>query len=325
MRPTLLTGGTGIVGNSIARALVESGVQVRALVRSPEAARAILPAGVALVAGDVTDADSVRRAVDGCAVVYHAAGLPEQWLRDEATFERVNVGGTRHLVEAALAAGVERFVYTSTIDVFAMTPGEEFDETRIDGQAKGTAYERSKQAADRLVTDALGRGLRAVFLHPAGVYGPIRAGSPGTNDFIAQLVRGEIPMLLPGGMPLVFCHDVARGHLLAAERAAIGARFILSERYLTLLEVAQAVHAQQGATVPRMLPAWFASIVATVGEWVSALTGRPPLVPSGQLHFLTSDVRPSSRRAQQELGWRPHPFADGLRETLAFLRQSGAI
>jgi dihydroflavonol-4-reductase len=175
------------------------------------------------------------------------------------------------------------------------------------------------------VTDALERGLRAVFLHPAGVYGPVRAGSPGTNDFIAQLVRGEIPMLLPGGMPLVFCHDVARGHLLAAERAPVGTRFILSERYLTLLEVAQAVRAQQGTAVPRMMPVWFASIVATVGEWASALTGRAPLIPSGQLHFLTSDVRPSARRAQQELGWRPRPFEEGLRETLAFLRQAGAI
>lgn len=96
------------------------------------------------------DPTSVERAMAGCRVVYHAAGLPEQWLPDATTFERVNVGGTRTMIAAALAAGVERFVYTSTIDVFAWTPGTPFDESTIDPHPKGTAYERSKQAADRL-------------------------------------------------------------------------------------------------------------------------------------------------------------------------------
>ena len=190
MPKILLTGGTGLLGNHLARALVADGREVRALVRSPEKARGLLPAACEIVAGDVLDAASLRRGIDGCDVVYHAAGLPEQWLPDDATFQRVNVDGTAHLVDAALAAGVRRFVYASTIDVFAWRPGEPFDESRLDEQPKPTAYERSKQDADRLVTAALQRGLPAVFLHPSAIYGPGPAGSPGLNAFVRDLLPG---------------------------------------------------------------------------------------------------------------------------------------
>ncbi len=203
MPEVLLTGATGLLGNAIARALVEQRRSVRALVRSPHKAASVVPAECELVAGDVTDKASVTTAMRGCRVVVHAAGLPEQWLADDATFERVNVGGTRNLVEAALECGVERFVYTSTIDVFVFpAPGNSFDESELDPQPKATAYERSKQSADRLVTAALERGLDAVFLHPSGIYGAGPDTSPGTNHLIADLVRGKVPLLLPGGMPV---------------------------------------------------------------------------------------------------------------------------
>jgi dihydroflavonol-4-reductase len=304
---------------------VRRGAPVRALVRDEARARACLPAGVELALGDVTDAASVRRAVEGCARVYHASGLPEQWLPDPATFQRVNVEGTRHLVEAALAGGVTSFVYTSTIDVFVIEPGVEFDESRIDARPKGTAYERSKQEADRLVTAALERGLPARFLHPSGVYGPAPITN-GVNDFIARVVRGELPMLLPGGFPLVLADDVARGHVLAEERAPVGARFILSDVYLTLAETAAAVVAASGrGKVPRVMPLWVAEAVSAVGELVARATGKPPLIPSGQLHFLRMHVRPSARRARAELGWTPTPFAEGVRLALADLARRGDV
>src|SRR4051812_32478047 len=117
MHPTLVTGATGTVGHAIVRELRRRGRAVRALVRSAARARACLPAEVELAIGDVTDAAAVRRAMDGCDSVYHASGLPEQWLPDPATFTRVNVDGTRNMIEAALATGIASFLYTSTIDV----------------------------------------------------------------------------------------------------------------------------------------------------------------------------------------------------------------
>ena len=118
---------------------------MRALVRDVERARELVPDRVELMAGDVTDAASVRRAVAGCDVVYHASGLPEQWLPDPATFRRVNHEGTRHVLEAALAENVRSFLYTSTIDVFVMPYGQPFDELHLDPKPKATPTRSSRR------------------------------------------------------------------------------------------------------------------------------------------------------------------------------------
>jgi len=324
MTRILVTGATGLLGNAITRALVAEGRTVRALVRAPDRAARIVPPECELVRGDVTIAASLEPALRDCQIVYHAAGLPEQWLPDEATFDRVNADGTRNLAQAALAARVERFVYTSTIDTFRFPDaGRVFDESEIDHRPKATAYERSKQVADRIVTDAVSRGLPAVFLHPSGVYGPGPATSPGTNQLIADLVRREVPLLLPGGIPVVHCDDAARGHLLAAERAAVGSRYILSESYQSLRDIAEQVRAATGCRVPSVMPFAIARLVANAGEMISHFTGRPPLLPKGQLTFLQYEARPTSSLAESELGWRARPFRQGLLETIEFLRAEG--
>lgn len=327
MSEVLLTGATGLLGNAIARALIAQGRSVRALVRSPERAASVVPAQCELVAGDVTDRGSLARAASDCRVLVHAAGLPEQWLADEATFQRVNVEGTRNVIEAALAAGIRRLVYTSTIDVFEFPePGGSFDESEIDAAPKATAYERSKQDADRLVTAALQRGLDAVFLHPSGIYGPGPSTSPGTNHLIADLVRGKVPMLLPGGMPVVHADDAAAGHLLAESQGATGSRYILSESYQSLRGLAEKVRAATGTSkVPPVMPLLVAKALASAGEWVAGLTGKPPLLPKGQLHFLQYQADPSGARARRELGWKPRSFQDGLVQTLEFLRVQGRL
>jgi dihydroflavonol-4-reductase len=326
----LVTGATGNVGNAIARALVADGRQVRALVRDPERGRALLPVEVVLCRGDVTDPASVAAALDGCTSVFHAAGLPEQWLPDPATFTRVNVGGTEVVLRAARAAGVRRLVYTSTIDVFAWNPGVPFDESVLDPAPKHTHYERSKQEADRLVQRAVGEGMPAVFLHPSAVYGTSPTTSPGVNDLLCRLVRGEIPMLLPGTMPVVFADDVARGHL-AAEHAEPGSRFILSESVWALPDLVSQMAAAARDVLdreirrPPVLPAWLARVVSIASEGLSTITRRPPLLPAGQLEFLLSGANPVAERARSRLGWKPVALADGLRATLRWLVERGAL
>ncbi len=323
METTLVTGGTGLIGYHVVQALVQRGRHVRALVRSIEKGKALLPQACELVPGDITDPAAVQCAMQGCSVVYHVAGLPEQWLPDPALFHHVNVGGTQNAIDAALACGVRRFIYTSTFDVFAGQAGQEFDESQLDPQPRGTYYERSKQVADQQVVAAMQRSLPAIFLHPSAVYGPGPSSSPGFNVSIAQLQHGQAPALPPGGVAVVFAPDVGEGHVLAEEHAAIGSRYILSEGYYTLVELAQMVLKELGMEKqpPPTMPLPVARAMAEVGEWVAQFTHRPPLIPKGGLYFLQWQALPQSAKAQRELGWKPTPLREGIKQTIAYLKQ----
>ncbi|WP_329578517.1 NAD-dependent epimerase/dehydratase family protein [Kitasatospora sp. NBC_01250] len=319
MRKVLITGATGTVGRPLARLLVERGDQVRALVRDPARAAPLLPEGVTAVAGDLTDAASLRAAVAGCDTVFHTAGLAEQWLRDKGGFHRVNVTGTEQLVAAALAEGVECFVHTSTMDVFERPRDRAvaFDETVLAAEPLGTAYERSKQEADRLVTAAVTeRGLPARITHPAAVFGPGPARPAALNRMLVDLARGRVPMLPPGGMAVVFNEDLARGHLLAAE-APIGSRYLFSDRFLELPAIAELVKSvRPSARVPMTMGAPVAWAYTAIGELTAKFTGTAPQISFGELHFLTSEVNPDARLARHALGWEVTDLATAVELTL---------
>ena len=310
----LVTGATGKVGHAVARALLERGDEVRALVRDPAAA---IPGGAEPVRGDVRDSESLVEAVRGCELVFNAMGLPEQWLPDERTFREVNALGSENVARAARAAGVRRLVHTSTIDVFHAERGAHFDESELATYPKGTAYERSKQEAERLVLAAVG-GMDVVMVNPAGVYGPGPSGSASLEeDFFRPLVRGRLPAVPPGGMGVCFTEGVAAGHLLAAERGRPGERYILCDRHVTMRELADTVVRVAGrGRVPLSVRPGVAHAMAVAGEFLSRAIKRPPLLPTGQLHFMLWDAAPDSSRAQEELGWEPTPLDEGVRRTL---------
>jgi len=259
----LVSGATGKVGHAIAGALAERGDEVRALVRDPARAAGVLPPGVEAVPGDVTDPASLGPAVAGCEVVFNAMGLPEQWVRDEGIFDRVNAQGTAAVAAAAREAGVRRLVHTSTEDVFHAERGARFDESQVADYPKGTAYERSKQRAEALALAARD-GLEVVIVNPSGVYGP---GPSATVSFdkgmFEPVVRKRLPALPPGGLGLVFTEGLAAGHLLAAERGRDGERYILCDTHATLRELAETVVRVAGrGRVPPTLPKPAARVLA---------------------------------------------------------------
>jgi dihydroflavonol-4-reductase len=321
MKTVLVTGGTGLVGFNIIQSLLKRNYQVKALVRDLEKGQRLLPKQCNLVQGDICEPESLQSALKDCHWVFHAAGFPEQWMKNDDTFQKVNVQGTANMIEAALNAKVERFIHTSTIDVFEGITGKEYDESTIDPNPKGTLYERSKQQADQLVVAALEKGLPAIFLHPAGLFGPGPTDSPGMNDFFVKLKNKQVPMLLPGGLPLVYGPDVGEGHVLAAEQAGNGERFILCESYSSLTNLAQTALQKINPSLktPPVMPLGVAKLVSVLGEGLANLINKAPLVPKGQLHFLQWQAIPVSHKAQQQLGWKTTPFEDALQNTLDFL------
>jgi dihydroflavonol-4-reductase len=314
----LVTGATGKVGHAVARALLARGYDVRALVRDPD--RANVPDGVERARGDVTDPQSLERAAAGRELVFNAMGLPEQWFAEPEVFDRVNARGTEAVVRAASRAGARRVVHTSTIDVFHAEPGSAFDESQVAGYPKGTAYERSKQRAEELALGAA-NGVELVVVNPAAVYGP---GPSGSASFERQLFepilnghRLAAPALPPGGCGVVLSEDVGAGHVLAAERGRPGERYTLCERHVTLRELAEEVVRVAGrGRVPPVLPVAAAKGLAGVGEALSRVIRRPPLLSRGQLYFFMWNAAPDASKARRELGWEPTPLPEGLRLTL---------
>jgi nucleoside-diphosphate-sugar epimerase len=313
----LVTGATGKVGYAIASALLERGDHVRVLVRDPKRAASLLPAGLEPVTGDATDPDSLEAAVDGVELVFNSMGMPEQWVRDEEIFDRVNAQGSGHLAAAAKRAGVRRFIHTSTHDVFHAETGGSFDETMLADYPKGTAYERSKQHAETLVL-AERDGMEVVVLNPSGVYGPTPSPTPSfENEVFEPAVRKRLPALPPGGTGYAYVEGVATGHLLAAEKGNDGERYILADGYADFKELAEtAVRIAGRGRIPPRMPVPVARAVSALTQGFSRITRRPPLLPRGQLHYILWQARPDSSKAQRELGWRQTPLDEGVRRTL---------
>ncbi len=282
----LVTGATGKVGYAIASASLARGDQVRALVRDSKRAATILPAGIEQIEGDATDADSLAAAVEGCELVFNAMGMPEQWVKDEGIFDRVNAQGSGALAAAAKRAGVRRFVHTSTHDVFHAETGDSFDETMVADYPKGTAYERSKQHAEQLVL-AERDGMEIVILNPSGVYGPTPSPTPSfENEVFEPVVRRgfrrspRAARATPSSRawPRATCWPPTRAGTASATSWPTGTR--TSESWPRRPSESPAAGAsRRGCRCP------VAKAVASLGAGLSRVTRRPPLLPRGTAHL----------------------------------------
>ncbi len=322
----LVTGATGKVGNAVARRLVERGDSVVALVRDPQRARTLLPGAVELARGDVTDPASLAVACESAEAVFNCMGIFEQWMPDEAIFERVNAVGAANVVAAARAAGARRVVHTSTFDVFHAERRGTVSERVLADYPKPTAYERSKQRAEELVLAEAERGIEVVICNPAAVYGPGPFAAAGLDSAIRDAVRGRLPAVPPGGITLVHVEDVAAGHVAALERGGAGERYILADGYATTREiVAVAVEEAGRGRVPVTMPTPIARAIARGGEGVARVLRRPPLLGRGQLSFLLWEARADSTRARRELAVEFRPWREGVRETVRWMAGAGLL
>lgn len=331
----LVTGATGLIGNALAKLLLTRGArgargargdEVRALVRDVGRARKVLPNEVELVAGDITDRASVDASMKGIEAVFHTAGMPEQWQRDDAVFDRVNRGGTVNVLRAALDARVGRVVHTSTMDVFGAPRGGTLVEDRLDEQEKPTAYERSKQAAEREAEKLRKEGLDVVYVNPAAVYGP----SPvhvALNSFFIQLLNKKAPLLPPGGMSVAYVDGVAEAHVAALARGKSGERYLVADEHVSNAALGRAIlaYADPKRSAPPTAPAWVMHTLAAVSAPLARVFGFTPLIAPGQLSFVLWDARVDASKARRELGFEPVPLATGVAKTVDFLRAESLV
>ncbi|MBI3333371.1 MAG: NAD-dependent epimerase/dehydratase family protein [Candidatus Omnitrophica bacterium] len=325
---TLVTGGTGFVGSHLVRKLLHRGFKVRAFARPGSVLKNLEGLELDMASGDITDPESVRAAMTGCAFVYHAAADYRLWAPDPAVLYRANVGGTRNVLEAAGAAGVRRIVYTSTVGALGISKnghpaGEESPVTL--GDMIGH-YKRSKFLAEAEASAAARRGLPVVIVNPSTPVGSMDIKPTPTGQMIVDFLNGRIPAYLDTGLNLVDVEDVAEGHLLAMEKGRVGERYILGHRNLTLKEILEILGRVSGRKAPTVrLPRSAAMALAAVSTGLSFITRRPPRVPWEGVRMAGKKMFYDSSKAVRELGFHQGPVEDALEKAVVWFRANGYV
>jgi nucleoside-diphosphate-sugar epimerase len=324
---TLVTGGTGFTGSHLVNALVAAGELVRVLARSRARARELLPPGVEIIEGDITDGPTLERAADGAQTIYHLAAVYREAKHTDAHYARVHVEATRQLLDAARAGGAERFVHCSTVGVHGHITSPPADEDAPYGP--GDVYQRTKLDGERMALSYHGRGNLAVTVaRPTAIYGP---GDSRLLKLFRMIARRRFVVLGTGEIfyHMVHVDDLVQGlRLLGASAIAPGQVFILGgERYHTLREIAGVIAEAVG--VPKSwfrLPALPFQVAGSICEKLCVPFGIEPPIHRRRVDFYTKSRAFTIAKATQSLGYRPTvSLKDGVQNTLEWYQRNGYL
>ncbi len=320
----LVTGSTGFIGSHLCRALLAAGYRVRAFHRPQSSLALIADLPLEHALGDLTDPLSLQAALQNVDVVFHTASKVDYWRGNNVMYP-VTVGGTRHILNAAAQAGVQRLIYTSSVAALGLPqqPGL-MDETHFwDGRAPWWRYGHAKHLAEEEVRQAAARGLGAVIVNPAMVLGPGDINRI-SGELIVQAARRWLPVSLPGSMNVIHIDDAVRGHLLALEGGLSGQRYILGGQNIAYFEMMAQTAAIVGRRPPRWtLPAGLLPHLAAPLDWLSRRVRLP--INGDLLRLAGLPMTYSTQKAQRELGFRAEKSVAAIRETYDWYRANGVI
>jgi len=350
----LVTGSTGFVGANLVEGLISAGHHVRAMHRPSSRLDALAGLAYEPVIGDVLEPVALRSAMAGVDWVFHVAAVSDYWRQDgTARLYRVNVGGTRHVLDAAMDTGVRRVIFTSSAaslgvpegkNAAAAFPGSVSSGDPENGKAsvlEGVVldesaifnlpptqwpYGHSKFLAERLVAEYVARGLDAVIVNPAAILGP-RDLNLISGSLILAVCRRQLPAIPPGGANYVDVADVARGHIAAAERGQTGERYILSAHNLTQEEAVTIICQVAGVAPPRFrLPRFLIGPLAMGVDFFNSVWPGEPMVAGDQVRLTRYTMFYDGSKAQQRLGLGPPiPFSESVERTVQWYRDNGYL
>jgi dihydroflavonol-4-reductase len=324
----LVTGGTGFVGANVVRELLADGRSVRVLARPGSDRRALDGLDVEIVEGDLLDRDSLARAVAGVDTLFHVAADYRLWAPDPQALFRANVDGTRAILTVASEAGVARIVYTSTVGALGIPadgrPGTE--DTPVTLQDMVGPYKASKFLAEQAALEHAAAGAPVVIVNPSAPVGPWDVKPTPTGQMIIDFLRGRMLATLDTGLNIVHVRDVARGHLLAAERGKPGEKYILGGANLSLAAIGRLLAEIAGCPAPRLrVPYAVAWAAAACSEGVARLTRTPPRVPLTAVRMARKRMYFSADKAVRELGLPQTDVRVALEDAATWFIGRGAV
>jgi len=323
----LVTGATGFIGSAIVRALLEDGEEVKIFLRKTSDTRNIDGLDVERAYGDIRDGDSMKSALDGCDTLYFTAAYFAHWAPNPDLLYEVNVGGTKASMQAALDAGVEKVVYTSTNNAIAASGSVPTNEEALFNYWKsGDHYSMSKYIAENEARIWITRGLPAVIVNPTLVIGTHDIKPTPSGQVIIDVVNGKMPIYIDGGLNIVDVDDVSRGHVLAAKKGRIGERYLLGNRNLTVHEYLKKIAEIAGVKAPSVkLPYRLAVALGYVYELGARLTKKPPVVTASEVRIAEMTEWYDCSKAVNELGLPQTPTDVTITKALTWFRENGYL
>ena len=304
-----VTGSNGFLGLNLCEALLRQQWRVLALHRASSDITYLKRLAVERVEGDINDPASLARTLPRDAdAVFHVAGSTNLWSRRNAEQDRINIEGTRNMVEAALAAGAKRFVHTSSISAWGMCTGSIDESTPQLGASSPVNYQRSKLAAEVEVRKGIARGLQAVIVNPAGIIGPY--DTSGYARLFRMVHAGKLPGVPPGSLSFCDVREVAKAHISAAERGRVGELYLLGGANASLLEFVKIIGGLDGKPVPSAAsPAWMLMALAAFGEVGWLFSRKEPALTTEAAVMATRSLFCDCSKAVRELGFERVPLA----------------
>ncbi|MGW0163261.1 NAD-dependent epimerase/dehydratase family protein [Mycobacterium sp. NPDC003323] len=321
----LVIGANGYLGSHLTRQLVADGQDVRVMVRQGANTIGIDDLDVHRFVGDIWDDDVLRAAMTGAEVVYYCVVDTRGWLRDPSPLFRTNVEGTRNVldiaVEPEIAAGLRRFVFTSSYATVGRRRGRVATENDIIGGRGLTPYVRSRVQAEKMVLSyARERGLPAVAMCVSTTYGGTDWGRTPHGAIIAGAVFGKLPFVMSGiELEAVGVNDAARAMILAADKGRIGERYLVSEKMISNAEVARIAADTAGVPAPaRSIPLPLTYLLATMGTLKGRLRKTDERLSLASLRLMRAEAPVDCSKARNELGWTPTPVEQSIAESARF-------
>ena len=321
----LITGATGFLGGTLAKTLLTRGKKVVGLRLPHDQSEPI--SGVEYQIGDVTEPNTLNGFFDHTGerrtVLVHCAGIVSIGSGEEKQIRRVNVEGTKNVIDAAIRRKIDKFIYVSSVHAIREKPDGVMIREPSDFSPDGVVglYGKSKAEATAYVLEAAKRGLNATTVHPSGMIGPGDRSGGYMTETIKAFLRGGFPVAVGGGYDFVDVRDVAEGIISCAERGRPGESYILSNRYITVKEMFETLSRFKGVprtyrTVPLKLLMPFAPLIERVENWL----GLPKLITPYSLYTLGSNGHFSHEKADKELGYTVRPLERTLADTAAWLQ-----
>jgi dihydroflavonol-4-reductase len=322
-----VTGATGFVGSHVARLLSEQGADLRLLVRPSSRQDNIERLNAELVTGDLADANSLRRGMQDCDVVFHVAADYRLWTRDSQSMYAANVGGTEQVIRSAQAAGIRRIVYTSSVATmgFHHEPEPVDEQSAVSERDMIGHYKRSKFMAEQVAVELAKQGAPVVVVNPSTPIGEQDIKPTPTGRIVVDFLKRKFPAYVETGLNLVDVVDVARGHLLACERGRIGERYILGGENLTLKQILDSLASITGLPSPSIKLPYAAAFVSGVFDtfFTGVLMNREPRVTLDSVRMGRKIMWVSSAKAENELGYRASPVREALRRAAEWFVEHG--